>query len=324
MYILGIDGGGTKTKGVIASKTGEVIAEAIVGPSNPNSVKKEDLQQELGRLIDTLKSQSGDVFLQIKRVYAGMSGVDHPLARKEMKELFESLLPKSIQVTVNNDAITALYSGTMGKPGIVQIAGTGSITLGLNHEGELKRVGGWGYLLGEGGSGYALGSEGLQSAFAAYDGLGDDTQVVSLLCEHFQVQALPEIIHTVYHAINPKELIASLSKYVFAAADNGDQVAQSIIQKNAVHIGESVSCLIKKLFTEQERESEIPVVLAGGLFNRIDLFKEPIEDLLKKDGIPTKLTRPEIEPVGGAVIAGLLEEGVAVEDSFISRFSKNE
>ncbi|WP_449538153.1 N-acetylglucosamine kinase [Ferdinandcohnia sp. Marseille-Q9671] len=323
MFILGIDGGGTKTKGVIASETGEVLAEATVGASNPNNVKKEDLKLELGRLLETLKSQSDAVFLQIKRVYAGMSGVDHPSARKEMKQLLESLLPESIPVTVNNDAITALYSGTLGKPGIVQIAGTGSITLGLNSEGEFDRVGGWGYLLGEGGSGFAVGSEGLQSAFTAYDGLSHSTQIESLLCEHFQVQKLPDIIHTIYQAINPKELIASLSKYVFAAADNGDSVAQAIIRKNAVHIGESVSCLIEKLFTEQERKSEIPVVLAGGLFNRLDLFKEPIEGVLKRGGLHTKLVRPGIEPVGGAVIAGLLEEGVDVNSGFIERFSKN-
>ncbi|MGN7297843.1 N-acetylglucosamine kinase [Ferdinandcohnia sp. SAFN-114] len=322
MYILGIDGGGTKTKGVIATEAGTIIAEATVGASNPNNVKKEDLKKELGKLIDILKTESRDTFKEVKRAYAGMSGVDHPSARKEMKLLLESLLPESILVTVNNDAITALYSGTLGKPGVVQIAGTGSITFGLNNEGILDRVGGWGYLLGEGGSGFAVGSEGLQEAFRAHDGLGSRTELTSLICGHFQVETLPEIIHSIYNAVNPKELIASLSRHVFTAADHGDKVAQAIIQKNAIHIGEAVSCLINKQFNENERAHEIPVVLAGGLFNRLDLFKGPMEEIFEKYSINTKLIRPEIEPVGGAVIAGLLEENIKVDAGFIEGFSK--
>ncbi|MCC3356340.1 N-acetylglucosamine kinase [Bacillus sp. REN16] len=322
MYILGIDGGGTKTKGVIATETGKIIAEATVGASNPNNVKKEDLKIELGKLIERLKTESKDAFLEVKRVYAGMSGVDHPSARKEMKQLLESLLPGSIPVTVNNDAITALYSGTLGKPGVVQIAGTGSITFGLNSEGVLDRVGGWGYLLGEGGSGFAVGSEGLQAAFRAHDGLGERTELTTLICDHFHALALPDIIHTIYNAVNPKELIASLSRYVFTAADHGDPVAQAIIRKNAIHIGEAVSCLTIKQFSGSERADEIPVVLAGGLFNRLDLFKGPMEEIFGKYSIHAKLIRPGIEPVGGAVIAGLLEEKVEVEEVFIGNFSK--
>ncbi|THE13791.1 hypothetical protein E1I69_06175 [Bacillus timonensis] len=323
MYIIGIDGGGTKTKGVIATEAGIIIAQATVGASNPNNVKKEDLQKELAKLIDMLKTESKEAFKEVKRVYAGMSGVDHPSARKEMKVLLESVLPKAIPVTVNNDAITALYSGTLGRPGVVQIAGTGSITFGLNGEGVLDRVGGWGYLLGEGGSGFAVGSEGLQEAFRSHDGLADGTELITLLCEHFQVQNLPDIIHSIYNAVNPKELIASLSRHVFTAADHGDMVAQAIIQKNANHIGEAVSCLINKQFSEKERAHELPVVLAGGLFNRLDLFKGPMEEIFEKYSIKAKLIRPGIEPVGGAVIAGLLEENIEVDEGFIERFSKH-
>ncbi len=322
MYILGIDGGGTKTKGVIATETGTIIAEATVGASNPNNVKQEDLTKELGNLLDVLQTGSKGAFSKVKRVYAGMSGVDHPSARKKMKQLLESLLPESIPVTVNNDAITALYSGTLGKPGVVQIAGTGSITFGLNGEGILDRVGGWGYLLGEGGSGFAVGSEGLQEAFRAHDGVGSGTELTTLICDQFQVEVLPDIIHTIYNAVNPKELIASLSRLVFTAADHGDQVAQDIIRNNAIHIGEAVSCLINKQFTEKERVDEIPVVLAGGLFNRLDLFKGPMEEIFRKHSIHAQLIRPGIDPVGGAVIAGLLEEKIEVNEGFVENFSK--
>ncbi|OCA85990.1 hypothetical protein A8F94_14185 [Bacillus sp. FJAT-27225] len=322
MFVLGIDGGGTKTKGVIANSNGEIIAEAISGASNPNSVSHDELEIELSKLIDSLKKQSDNLFSQVKTVYAGMSGVDHPSARKEMQDILTSLLPKGVNVTVNNDAITALYSGTLGKPGIIQIAGTGSVTYGLNDRGIFDRVGGWGYLLGEKGSGYSLGSEGLRAAFLEHDGLGKSTIIKELIVEHFQVQSLPDLVHTVYQSKNSKELIASLSKLVVKAADLGDRVAMKIIEKNGLYVGESISCLINRLFSTTEKQMGINIVFTGGLFNRLDLFQNSIEDVLSENRINYTIVIPEIPPVGGAIIAALLEEKIKIDDSFIEFFNR--
>ncbi|MFD1848618.1 N-acetylglucosamine kinase [Oceanobacillus bengalensis] len=318
MYVIGIDGGGTKTKGVLANSNGEIIAETIVGASNPNSVLDADLRNEIAELFQSLKIQSGELYLKVRRVYAGMSGVGHPTARKDMKELISALVPDSINVTVNHDAITALYSGTLGNAGIVQIAGTGSITLGLGENGVLNRVGGWGYLLGEKGSGYALGSQGLEAAFLAHDGLGDTTELHQLFLDHFQVTSLPDAIQTIYRAKNLKETIAFLSKLVMKAADNGDPVAQKIIHHNAVHMAESISYLCKKMFIVGEA---VPVVLTGGLFNRFDLFQDTMELVFLEKQLKVQLIKPEMEPVGGAVIAALKEEGIEIENHFSGKFS---
>ncbi|RIW34229.1 hypothetical protein D3H55_09595 [Bacillus salacetis] len=321
MFVLGIDGGGTKTKGVIADSNGEIIAQAKSGPSNLNSVTQFDLKMELSILIDSLREQSGDTFSQVKTVYAGMSGVDHPTAKRKMKEILNSLLPQGVKVMVNNDAITALYSGTWGKPGIIQIGGTGSITYGLNSNGVFDRVGGWGYLLGEKGSGYALGSDGLRAAFSYHDGLGDPTLIKGFVMEHFQSQSLPDIVHTVYQSKNSKELIASLSKLVVRAADLEDGIAMKIVEENGVYIGESITCLINRLFSDREKQSGIDIVLTGGVFNRIDLFQGNIEKVLNENRINYAFAIPKIHPVGGAVIAALLEENVKIDDSLRESFS---
>ncbi|MFD2044912.1 N-acetylglucosamine kinase [Ornithinibacillus salinisoli] len=315
MYVLGIDGGGTKTKGVISNSKGEILAEATVGATNPNSVAKPDLELELAKLIETLYLHNRELFPQIKRVFAGMSGVDHITARKGMEQVISKVLPNSIPVTVHNDAITALYSGTFGKPGIVQIGGTGSITFGLNKDGNLERVGGWGYLLGEKGSGYALGSQGLEAAFSAYDGLGSRTELTRLFQDHFNVEKLPDIIHSIYQAKNQKERIASLSKLVVEAADTGDSVSQKIIENNASYIGKAIVCLINRLFSSMEEV--VPVVLTGGLFNRLDLFQGGMEQEFQLHGRKVKLIKPKIEPVGGAVVAALLEENMAINEEFM-------
>lgn len=320
MYVLGIDGGGTKTAGVIADLNGNVAAKATVGPSNPNSVDLIAIEKELAKLFEALRSQNEKAFLQIKHVFAGMSGGDHLSVRSKLNNIVTTLLPDT-NITIHNDAITALYSGTLGKPGIVQIAGTGSITYGLNKKGELGRVGGWGYLLGEKGSGYALGNDGLKMAFLAHDGLGETTVLTDLILEHLGMPSLPDIIHTIYHTENTKEWVASLSKIVVKAADHGDNVARSIIKKHAQFMGESISCLIRRMFTE---DGPIPVVLTGGLFNRVDLFQGLIEETLKKQDIDAELSIPKIKPVGGAVIAALKEENAEISNGFLDHFEISE
>ena len=319
MYVLGIDGGGTKTKGIIAKSNGEIIAEATVGPTNPNSIDKWSLKKELQNLFTLLKQQCDSCFFQLKHVFAGMSGVGHPTTKEMVQKILVDLLPDHVHVTVNIDAINALYSGTLGKPGIVQIAGTGSITFSINHDGLSDRVGGWGYLIGEMGSGFALGRDALEAAFLAHDGLGIPTAISNFLLEYFQAAKLPDIIHAVYQEKNQKERVASLSKIVMRAADDGDQVARGIIQKNAIHMGKSIACLQTKRFSKKDR---VPVVLTGGIYNRLDLFQAIIEKEIRQHQLESILTVPKMEPVGGAIVAAWREEGVTVNSSFVKVFTR--
>ena len=86
---------------------------------------------------------------------------------------------------VRNDAFNALYSGTLGEPGIVQIAGTGAVTLGINENGEVARSGGWGYLFDDEGSGFYLGNEALKAVFRSFDNRGKKTSLTDRITEYF-------------------------------------------------------------------------------------------------------------------------------------------
>src|SRR5699024_3577731 len=105
---------------------------------------------------------------KISRIFAGVSRTDHPCARQTIVDTLTEVMPSTASTTVDNDAIIALYSGTMGKPGIVQISGTGSITYGINEQGERSRVGGWGHFIDERGSGYGLGHDALHATFLEF------------------------------------------------------------------------------------------------------------------------------------------------------------
>lgn len=306
-YVLAIDGGGTKTTGVLADETGEIIAQATVGASNPNIVKPSDLLKTFSELKDKLKQENEEAFKRTDRLFAGISGTGHPSAKQTVYEVIEDVMPSTVSITIDNDAIIALYSGTLGKPGIVQISGTGSITYGVNGEGKRDRVGGWGHFVGEKGSGYGLGSDALQAAFSAHDKIGPGTILEDVLQDFFKKSSLPDIIPLIYQAENPKETIASLGRLVMEAADQGDAVARDIIHQNGLYIGQCVSALINKIFSDvKENDEAIPVVLAGGLFNRVDLFQDVIEEELKKQLKPARIVIPDRSPVGGAVIAALM------------------
>lgn len=316
MYIIGIDGGGTKTKGVLAHQSGEVLTTATVGASNPNLVDASTLLSRFKQLFRELKEGYEQEFLQVRRLFAGISGCGHPLARKNVQETIQEAIEQPMEITIDHDAIIALFSGTLGEAGIVQISGTGSITFGVNVQGERGRVGGWGHLLGEVGSGYSLGSRALKAIFDAYDGLGEKTILTELILNHFEKNEVPDLVHPVYRLHQYKDKIATLSKIVAQAADQKDAVAQRLLKQNATEMAESIQCLINRLFPNDS--GDLAIVLTGGLFHRFDLFKPLLEAEL--DHLNIRLILPQMDPAGGAVAAALKEEGQTIQENFVETY----
>src|SRR5699024_5266001 len=232
------------------------MAEATVGASNPNIVSTTELVNTFSKLKLKLEVKNQEAFAKIDRLYAGISGTGHPSAQKKVHDILSDVMPACVSITVDNDAIIALYSGTLGKPGIVQISGTGSITYGINHKGKRDRVGGWGHLIGEKGSGYGLGSYALQAVFDAHDQLGPSTLLEKTVPAFFDEQTPPDLIPLIYRSSSPKETIASLGRLVMEAADRNDSVATDILYQNGYDIGQCIKTLASKLF---EKNTPIPV-----------------------------------------------------------------
>ena len=165
MYVLGIDGGGTRTTGIVADEFGNVHMHAVTGRSNPNTLQQAEFEEVICGLVKELKRQNDAIFTQLSVCFAGIAGVGESGRDAEVAALLARELPEGTKVIVRNDAFNALYSGTLGEPGIVQIAGTGAVTLGINENGEVARSGGWGYLFDDEGSGFYLGNEALKAVF---------------------------------------------------------------------------------------------------------------------------------------------------------------
>ncbi|HLS36535.1 MAG TPA: BadF/BadG/BcrA/BcrD ATPase family protein [Bacillota bacterium] len=321
--VLGIDGGGTKTVGVLARSNGDVLASGEVGATNPNSVGMKKVKQQLSALLQQLKKVDDIAYSEIKHVFAGISGAAHDKTRKELTNMMEELTNHKVPITVHHDAVTALYSGTLGEEGIVQIAGTGAITFGLTNAGEEMRVGGWGHLFSDHGSGYMIGRDALEKVFLAYDGFPIKTILTEKVLTHLQVQDVPDIVRAVFHSDGSKTLVASLSKVVMEAFREGDELAKEIIQRNARHIGASIRVLLKRLFVTEENPRNTKVVLVGGLFHELDVLQKYIYEGLAEQKENVQLKWPVTSAVGGSVVAAFKHAQIELGEHFVETFNKN-
>jgi N-acetylglucosamine kinase-like BadF-type ATPase len=331
MYVLGIDGGGTKTKGVMADQTGRVIAQHTVGASNPNSMDPSVVENELRELFSTLKkqasSQDASAFEKLSAVFAGMSGVDRGEDQALMWNMLKKLLPHDTTIIVDNDGVNALNSGTLGEPGVVNIAGTGSITFGINADKQRSRVGGWGYLIGDPGSGYTIGKDALEAVFQAYDRCGEETSLTRLILEWMGADSPPDLIKKIYEPSMARKVIAPLSQLVVKASDEGDKVAQHILLKAGEDMGKAINCLLMKLFSkavaQDTDEKSVLVVLTGGVYHRSDWFVPTIQKMLLQSGFKTEIIVPEVQPVAGALVAAWKAVNINVGQEFYEQLVKD-
>jgi N-acetylglucosamine kinase-like BadF-type ATPase len=300
-FFIGIDGGGTKTTAALCCNQGQILAHAVADASNVLSRPWDEVEQTLRRLIEQVIRQAGAVRDEIDAILFGLAGADRPQVKRLILTAFEyDFLDK---LHVDNDAIPALFSGTWGAPGVVLIAGTGSIAYGLSGSGRRYRVGGWGYLVGDEGSGFDLGRQAVSAVMREFDGRGKRTMLTELLLSHYAIDSAEEVIHRLYGAANPRKELAEASVLVETAAKRGDEVALSLVDRAA-------EALVELANTCRAKTKEpLPVVLAGGLLASDTLLRQRVRAASLFDTVI-----PVVPPVVGCLVLALERSGIAVSD----------
>lgn len=320
MYVLGIDGGGTKTSGVVADEQGVVYMQALEGSSNPNALTQEKFEEVLIRLLNALNRQNPEIFSKLDVCFAGMSGVGESGRDIEFAGFLKKWLPEYTKVIVKNDAYNALYSGTLGNPGVVQIAGTGSITFGINYEERKARCGGWGYLFDDAGSGYYFGKEALRTVFEEYDGRGPKTSMTGKILSALETEEVPDLIGKIYGHEHPRKVISRLSPIVVEAAEAGDTLAKGIICTACEEMVKCIEACHRKLFAS---DHPTVIVLSGGVFKKPQQFAYHMNELCKLSLPNVVFRETRIAPVGGAVIGGLKALGISsIDENFAAQMNR--
>ena len=220
-FVIAIDGGGTKTVGVLADMHGEVLNYKVGGPSNPNDIGERQARNTLTSIIRELADAEEG---WIDSVYAGISGAigNESVLRRAVSEACPDA---KIKVASDIYNLFALLEGDTSRDAAVIICGTGGVCF-ARKDGALHRIGGWGYLLDSFGGAYSVGRDGLEAALRYHDGRGQATELYARAEAY--LGAKPEhSIKKIY--AEGKTLIAGFAPEVIHACEMGDEVALRIV-----------------------------------------------------------------------------------------------
>lgn len=245
-YLLGIDGGGTKTHAVITDSTRRILGEGFSGAANPLRVGLADAVTHVDQAVAEACAQAGIELGDIDSACAAIAGINHPIHYHTMKDALDEAL-RIAGLELVTDARAALEGALDGKPGIVVIAGTGSIALGINEAGQQARAGGFGPTLSDEGSGYDIARRALQAVVSAFDGRSPATLLTDLVCKKLSVASPADLPGVIYNSDSEPVDIAPLAELVCEAAVEGDGVAREILSGAGRDLGRLVGSVIEKL-----------------------------------------------------------------------------
>jgi N-acetylglucosamine kinase-like BadF-type ATPase len=294
MHVLGIDAGGTKTVCLLADADGHVVAEARGGGANLQSAGELEVEKVLHAVMEAALA---DHDVTPAAICLGIAGVDRPADADTIRSIMNRIGHKSRTLVVN-DALVALEAGAPDQPGVVIVAGTGSIAYGRNRSARAARAGGWGYLIGDEGGGFWIGRAALASVVRQFDGRGPATQLTDLVLRHMGLASPTELIHEIYYRDLHRRAIAGLAALVNQAALQGDAVAAQILSRAGTELASAAASVIARLGM---RGDAFPTILAGGIFRGVPSLARDVEARLSEIA-PRSVVRPlQLEPAFGAV-----------------------
>ena len=298
--MLGIDAGGTKTVALLADGEGRVVSQARGPGANLQAAGELEVEKVLHAVME---EAIADRVITPAAICLGIAGVD----REEDSATVQALMRRigfKARVLVVNDALIALAAGVRDDPGIVIIAGTGSIAYGRNGDGLAARAGGWGYVLGDEGSGYWMGRLALRAVVREADGRATPTTLTPRVLRHFGVARAQDLIRAVYHAALRPPAIAALAQCVQQSCAEGDPTACHIVETGARELTASAASVARQLNMGVEA---FTFVLGGGIFKAVPKLAATVQARLPQIAPRSTIALLEVEPAVGAVHLALAE-----------------
>lgn len=295
---LGVDGGGTKTQISIMNEAGDVTSEGSAGPSNPLRVGVETAVTNIIKAINEACDRDGVSRGDISAATLGLAGVRRADLKRSVRESFINRIGIR-RVEVITDAEIALFATTLGKPGLVVIAGTGSVCLGKNEKGEMAISGGWGPLAGDEGGGVGIAQQALHTIAKASDGRGVPTMLSQRASEYFRASGPENLIVAIYSPQVDNSRIAGFARLVVETAQEGDAIAIGILEDAGFELGLAACAVIEKLKLTNHK---VPIGCVGSIFNAGALLTEPMLRKVRTCAAKAYLTEPEMPPAHAAAL----------------------
>lgn len=299
LYIA-IDGGSSRSAGLLAREDLRVLHRASAGCANYHVVGPEGAEKTLLTLIESLCAAGGVSPKEIEGFCFALSGVSRPADFRSIEGILRRhLLHKKSKVI--SDAEAALLGGTSREAGIVVISGTGSVVFGKNRAGKAKKVSGHGHLIGDPGSGYDLGIRALRAILASAEGRIGKTKLTSNVLGAISLRSEDDVVPWLYSQPDLKKVVARLAPTVIAtAAQEHDPIASEILRSATEELAGLVAFTASCLDLTQE---PFDVVLSGGVFLNNPPYFSLMQSSLSAKISAANPIRPENDPAFGALVS---------------------
>jgi N-acetylglucosamine kinase-like BadF-type ATPase len=291
--VLGIDGGGTRTRASIVA--GErVLAHAENGSIKRLRVGAEAAEENLRALLKDVYAEAG--VPGVRAASVGVASASMPGTAEWINAVFQEFGVERSEVV--GDEVIALDAAFRGGPGILQIAGTGSNTIGRAPDGSRESAGGWSSRLGDEGSGYWIGLHSVRRALNAYD-REEPTQILTRVGEIWGTSSLEDLINLGDSTPGPD--FAALAPAINELAEAGDLVALDVLRQAAADLVEFVLLVRVKLRRKHGIAGEVPVAWTGGVVEKMGLVREAFFAGLHAAAPQMPVGREAVVPLEGAL-----------------------
>ena len=311
---LGVDGGQSSTTSLIGDDTGQVIGFGRGGPCNhvSDTNGRAKFLDTIGACVRQARAQAGARGAEFESACLGFSG-----GPADKESLVRELL-SARHLLVTDDALVALVGACAGEPGLVTIAGTGSIAYGRNRDGRTARAGGWGYIFGDEGGAFDIVRQALRAALRFEEGWGPPTSLSNILLQATGAANANELMHLFYTPEWPRSRVATLAELVDQAAVAGDPCARAIIDRAALQLAELAGAVRSQLFRKGEAAR---VCYTGGVF-RGERLLEQFRSAVTQADPGNHVRPPTFGPAAGALIEAYRIAGLTLNLTNLPEFEK--
>lgn len=295
-YFLGIDGGGTKTTCVVGDES-RLLATSTAGPSNIVRVGEAQTRESLHSAVRQAFAASGITASEIARTCVGGAGAGRPELAQIVRAILAEILPTPVDVV--GDMQIALEAAFNEGPGVIVIAGTGSIAYGRNRKGETLRVGGWGFAVGDEGSAHWIGREAVRVVLQESE-RGDEaasfleTSLVQGLFKAWGVRTLLDLARA-GNSVPPPDF----AKLFPAVVASKDELARNVLQDAGRELARVAAVVVRRLFGNDE--PVVPVGMTGGVFRHAELVRQVFYNDLRRVDSRVQVITEVVNPLEGAL-----------------------
>jgi N-acetylglucosamine kinase-like BadF-type ATPase len=303
-YVMGVDGGATKTLAAVLDLERDVLHLAHGGASNEDAIGVRAAVETVLSVADEAIERAGVGQGGLAAAVLAIAGTaTEAIARHDGEARSEEWI-------VVNDVVAAWAAATGAGAGIGVISGTGSNVFGVARDGRAWRAGGWGHLLGDEGSGYWLGVESIKAALRERDGTGPETGLGEAALRFFGVASVEALASHLYAKPLTKGEIAAFATVTASVAVRGDAVARELYARGARELGAQVAAVIRHTGLNDPPDeghasggaSTFPVGLIGSAFKAGEVFVEPLAARIREEAPDARVSVVEMAPVGGSLL----------------------